>query len=170
MKNLDKLKLLEDLDLTGIYIYYYFVEPKRLWYYAKGITMEHNSEDVEIGKIISEFSYKREKKEIQIGRIKIDFYKKNLEIHETKKSSKFKEASYWQLIFYLWFLKQFRISCKGTLDFPKEKKRTEIILNKNLENKLLKILKHIREIISSPSPPKTNKFIKKSAYYEFFMA
>ncbi|MEM3473831.1 MAG: Dna2/Cas4 domain-containing protein, partial [archaeon] len=95
----NNIKDWDEILFTGVQIQYYFIDPRRLWYFSKGITMEHNSELVEIGKIITNEFYKRDKKEIQIGRIKIDFYKKNLEIHEVKKSSKFIEASRWQLIY-----------------------------------------------------------------------
>lgn len=170
MKILGEIENLEDLDLTGVYIYYYFVEPRRLWYFAKGITMEHNSDNVEIGRIIAETTYKRERKEIQIGRIKIDFYRKELEIHEVKKSSKFKEASYWQLVYYLWVLKKLGVKCKGVLNFPKERRTIKVVLTKAIEDKLKKVIKDIRRIINLSKPPTTNKIIKNSAYYELFMA
>lgn len=166
------MNIINNFDTTGIEIYYYFIDPRRLWYFAHGITMEQESDAVEIGKIITEETYKRQTKEIQIGRIKIDFFKKNLEIHEVKKSSKFKDASKWQLIYYLYVLKNMGIVCKGVLNFPKEKRIEYVELTEDIESKLRNILKEIQQIIKLPSPPKTrqSEMIKNSSYYEFFMS
>lgn len=162
----------DKIVFTGTQIYYYIIDPRRLWYFSKGIVMEHTSDSVEIGKIISQETFKRDKKEIQIGRIKIDFYRKNLEIHEVKKSSKFKEASRWQLIYYLYVLKKIGVNCKGMLHFPKEKRIEKLELTIDLEKKMEKILKDIERIVNLPVPPKTKQSekIKKASYWELFMA
>jgi len=166
------IKDLDEIVFTGVQVNYYFIDHRVLWYFSKGITMEHNSELVEIGKIITSEYYKRDKKEIQIGRIKIDFYRKNLEIHEVKKSSKFIEASRWQLIYYLYVLKKLGVECKGILNFPKERKTEEIFLDEEKEKKIEEILQDIKKIVNLPKPPitKQSQKIKKSSYYEFFMA
>lgn len=52
------------MNITGIMVYYYFICERRLWYFANQINMEQNSELVQIGKIIDETTYKREKKGI----------------------------------------------------------------------------------------------------------
>ena len=49
------------MNVTGIMIYYYFICHRRLWYFANQINMEQNSELVEIGKIIDETTYSKEK-------------------------------------------------------------------------------------------------------------
>ena len=49
------------MNITGIMVYYYFICERRLWYFANQINMEQNSELVQIGKIIDETTYKREK-------------------------------------------------------------------------------------------------------------
>jgi CRISPR-associated exonuclease Cas4 len=54
------------MNITGIMVYYYFICEQRLWYFANQINMEQNSELVQIGKIIDETTYKREKKGILI--------------------------------------------------------------------------------------------------------
>lgn len=162
----------DQIYFSGIQVYYYFVDPKRLWYFSHYITMEHNSDLVEIGRIIVSEFYKREKKEIQIGRIKIDFIKRSLEVHEVKKSSKFKEASRWQLIYYLWVLKNLGVNCTGILNFPKERKIEKINLTPEMEKKLLEILNDIKIIVELPKPPNTylSSRLKNSPYFELFMA
>ncbi len=157
---------------TGVQVQYYFIDKKKLWYFSHYISFEEESELVKLGKLVSRYFYNREKKELQIGRIKIDFYKKKMEIHEVKKSSKFKEASRWQLIYYLYVLKKFDVNCIGILHFPLERKTEKIVLNKELESEIEKILNGIKNIINMDKPPNSDKSfkLKNSAYYEFFMA
>mgnify|MGYP000731958056 CR=1 FL=1 len=65
------------MNVTGIMVYYYFICERRLWYFANQINMEQNSELVQIGKIIDETTYSREKKGILIDNtINIDFINK----------------------------------------------------------------------------------------------
>lgn len=76
--------------ITGVYINYYFHCPRHLWLFARNIRMEHNSEDVFIGKLISSNSFNRKKHEIKFideeDSIVIDFIDKNRKIvHEIKK-------------------------------------------------------------------------------------
>ena len=54
-------------EVSGIMVYYYKVCKRKLWYFSNGITMEHNSEDVKIGKSIDEDSYYDEDKHININ-------------------------------------------------------------------------------------------------------
>ncbi|NLK63015.1 MAG: Dna2/Cas4 domain-containing protein, partial [Fusobacteria bacterium] len=62
--------------VTGIMINYYFVCERKLWYFVNKINMEHNSELVEMGKLVDENSYGRERKSILIDEmINIDFMK-----------------------------------------------------------------------------------------------
>jgi len=131
--------------------------------------MEHTSELVELGKLLHENSYKREKKEIQIGPIKIDFIGKDGVIHEIKKTPNVEKAHTWQLKYYIHYLKKLGVqNIKGEIDYPKLKKRTEIVLNPEDEIELETILKNIEEIISSEEVPEViNKSIcKKCSYYE----
>lgn len=160
------------IGITGVFVQYYLIDTRRLWYFSHGITLEQESDLVEIGKMISEESYKRDKKELQIGRIKIDFYRKSLEIHEVKKSSKFKEASRWQLLYYLYVLKQQGVIVTGVLNFPKEKRVEKIELTEEDEQKLQEMLIDIQRIITLPNPPytKQSEKITRTPYYELFMA
>lgn len=131
--------------------------------------MEQNSELVSLGKLLHENSYKREKKEIQIGPIKIDFIGKDGVIHEIKKTPSVEKAHAWQVKYYIWFLKQLGVeNIKGEIDYPKLKKRTEIELLPEDENEIEKILQNIEKIILSEEIPATiNKGIcKKCSYYE----
>ena len=115
--------------ITATQINYYFVCHRELWLFSHQINMEQNSELVALGKLLHEESYKREKKEIQIGPIKIDFIGKDGVIHEIKKTPSVEEAHIWQVKYYIWYLKNLGIdNLRGEIDYPKLKKKTEIKL------------------------------------------
>ena len=89
------------MNITGTHINYYFLCRCKLWLFANGINMEHESELVYEGRLIHETSYpQRSEKyeEISIGGIRIDYYDPRRKvIHEVKKSDKMEPAHEWQL-------------------------------------------------------------------------
>jgi len=156
-------------QITATQINYYFVCHRELWLFSHQINMEHTSELVELGKLLHESSYQREKKEIQIGPIKIDFIGKDGVIHEIKKTPSVETAHAWQVKYYIWYLRQLGLeNIRGEIDYPKLKKRTEIELSKDDEAEIERILQNISEIISNEEVPTVlNKsFCKKCSYYE----
>ena len=69
--------------------------------------METENEDVLLGKLLDESSYKKNDKHISIDQIiNIDFMKKFGELHEVKKSKSVEEAGIWQMKYYLYYLQQ----------------------------------------------------------------
>lgn len=155
--------------VTATQLNYYFVCFRKLWLFSHQINMEHTSELVELGKLLHENSYRREKKEIQIGPIKIDFIRRDGVIHEIKKTPSVEKAHAWQVKYYIWYLKQLGVeNLRGEIDYPKLKKRTEIELVPEDEVEIERILQDIRKIISTEEvPPVLNKSIcKKCSYYE----
>ena len=71
------------MNVTGVMIYYYFICERRLWYFSNQINTAQDSELVQIGKIIDETTYQREKKNILIDNtIIIDFVGKEAVLHE----------------------------------------------------------------------------------------
>ena len=89
---------LEQLNIQGVKINYYFVCKRKLWLFSKGITMEHNSERVLTGKLVHENSYKRQKhKELLIDNLlKLDIVDDTY-VREVKISSKMEKAEKMQL-------------------------------------------------------------------------
>lgn len=132
--------------------------------------MEHSSDLVNMGKIIDETSYSREKKNILIDEtINIDFLKDWKVIHEVKKSRKIEEASKWQIKYYMWVLKHKGVAIeKGILDYPLLRKRENVFLEEEDEKQIEEILEDIQRIVNLKLPPdKVNKAVcKKCAYYE----
>ncbi len=157
--------------MTGTDIAYYFACKRKLWLSNKNLNMEQNSENVALGKVISENSYHREKHEIKIGNIVIDFFdSKTNTINEVKKSDRMEELHFWQVKYYIKVLTQKGIpDVKGKIDYPKLRKTAEVFLTEEDSYKLDEIEKEIGILISQTSaPPVINaSFCKKCAYYEF---
>ena len=158
-------------EISGTMFYYYFVCKRKLWFFANEIQLENENEDVIIGKLIDENSYSRELKHILIDNtVNIDFIKEWKILHEVKKQKSIEEAGIWQLKYYIYFLKERGINIeKGILDYPKLKKRQEIFLSKEDEERIENILLEIRKIINLKLPPKLEKLkiCRKCAYFEY---
>jgi CRISPR-associated exonuclease Cas4 len=130
---------------------------------------------LELGRLIHETSYQREKEGITYEGMKIDIIRKesnNVIIAEIKKSSKFQEASIMQLGYYLFRLKEQGLNLKGQLLIPKEKRKIEVILTEELEKKLKYALKDIHSIMNEEVPPQVKKckYCSKCAYLELCFA
>lgn len=157
-------------EITGVMIYYYEVCKRKLWYFYHEIQMEQGNENVEIGKILDEETYKRDKKHINIDNVvNIDFIRSKGILHEVKKSKKIEEASILQVKYYLYFLSKKGVTnIKGKIDYPLLKQSVDIELEeddiKNIEN----ILQDIKEIVIKDTPPQLNKkgICKSCAYYD----
>jgi len=133
-----------------------------------------NQEDpfLEIGRLLQESTYTRDKKEIVAGNMKIDLLRKRngeVVVGEIKKSSRFLKPATMQLAFYLYGLKKLGIDIKGELLIPKEKKRVSIELTPNIEDELKQAFGQIKEIIKQDDPPLPlkNKYCTNCAYREF---
>ncbi len=161
--------------MTGTYINYYFHCHRHLWLFAKNINWEHTSEEVAIGKLISESTYVREKHEIHIDsndyEIVLDFFdRKRKIVYEVKKSRKMEELHIWQLKYYLYVLEKIGIgNIKGEIDYPKLKRVVNVELTNDDREIIEKAITKINQIIFSPSLPRViNKpYCKKCSYYEF---
>ena len=57
--------------VTGVMIYYYFVCKRKLWYFINEINMESDNENVMLGKLLDENSYRRDDKHINLSLIHI---------------------------------------------------------------------------------------------------
>lgn len=158
------------MNVTGIMIYYYFICQRRLWYFANQINMEQNSELVEIGKIIDETTYTKEKKQILIDNtINIDFVKNGAVLHEVKKTKSIEEAGIWQVKYYIYYLENKGVqNIKAKIDFPLLRESKEIILEDEDKKILDKVTKNIQEIIGMDKPPQiiNSKICNKCSYYD----
>lgn len=157
--------------VSGVMIYYHYVCDRKLWYFSHQLDMEHTSDLVQIGKLIDEESYSREKKHIMVeDMISIDFLQSWRIVHEVKKSRSVEIASIWQLKYYMWILENKGIEIeKGILDFPKIKKREVVHLEDRDRKEIESTLDEIKRIVDMPQPPilARKKICSKCAYYEF---
>lgn len=162
------------MNITGTHINYYLICHRKLWLFANGIQMEHNSELVSEGKLIHETTYpdRAEKyTEIEFNGIKIDFYDpKQKIIHEVKKGKAFEKAHEWQVKYYMYILEQEGIEgVTAILEYPKLKKTSNVILTGKDREEIRNMLDNIEKIINqSDVPAKINrKYCKNCSYLDF---
>jgi len=163
---------MKDLRITGVKVAYYFVCPTKLWLFSHNISMEHESDYVQIGKLIHETSYKG-RDGVNIDEIAIDFIKRGdvIEVHEVKKARSIEEAHKMQLLYYLYYLKKKGIKAVGYIDYPKLRKREYLELNPDYERKIEFVLQDIKRIIEGKMPaPVFKRICRKCAYAEFCFA
>jgi len=160
-------------NITGTLINYYFHCKKQCYLHANRINLEDNSEDVRIGKVLHEISEDKNKKsEISIDNIKIDKLTRDYLV-EIKKSDSDTEAVKWQVLLYLYKLKQKGVEKKGKIEYIEKNKQDKKIeyleLDKKNEKELLVICENIETLINAPTPPsvKFENKCKKCAYYDY---
>jgi len=160
---------LTDLLITGTEVNYLFICPTKLWYFAKGITMEMESEWVDLGKFLHERRYGSEEKEVQIGRVKIDFIRRGdvIEVHEVKLGKSMERAHEMQALYYLYYLKKLGIHARAVLHYPKLNETKEIVLD-GREKEIEEAIAEVERVKSLPAPPEPvkSKKCRKCAYYE----
>ncbi|MGM0518874.1 MAG: CRISPR-associated protein Cas4 [Campylobacterota bacterium] len=161
------------MNINGTLISYFFICKKKSWLHVNRINLEDNSEDVRIGKILHEINEEKSKKsEISIENIKIDKLTRDYLV-EVKKSDSDVESVKWQVLLYLYKLKQKGVIKKGKIEFIEKNKQNKKIhyieLDELSEKKLLKILNEIETLINHDTPPqaKFESKCRKCAYYEY---
>ena len=158
--------------ITGTLINYYFHCQTQCWLHANRINLEDNSEDVRIGKVLHEINEEKNKTaEISIDNIKIDKITRDYLV-EVKKSDSDPEAVKWQVLLYLYKLKQKGVEKKGKIEYIEKRgdKKVEFIeLNENNEKELLEVLNRIEDLMNQeiPPAPKFENKCKKCAYFEY---
>ena len=159
-----------DREITGVMVYYNEVCQRNLWYFYHGIQLEQGNENVKIGKVLDEETYKRDEKHINIDNvINIDFIRSSGILHEIKKSREIEEAGILQVKYYLYYLKKKGVHhITARIDYPLLKKSLEVELTDEDEKKIQRKLEEISEIVNSDMPPKLKKknICKSCAYFD----
>jgi len=161
--------------IGGVKVNYYIHCKTQLWLFSHQVTFEHSSEDVIIGKVLEQQAYIRMRlKNVQIDSIiALDFvYRdKELVVVDVKKSSKFKIAHYYQVLYYIWYLKKIKgiENVRGEIRYPTEKKIVQVDLDSEKMREIEEIIEEIKKIISLSQPPKPKRmpYCKSCAYFEF---
>lgn len=161
-----------DFSVTGTLIWYYYICKREVWLMAHHLVPDQDQENLQIGRIVGESTYPRDKKEIDLGNAKIDLIrteKGELVVGEVKKSSRFIESASKQLLFYLLQLREMGIQARGELLFPEEREKLEILLDDTAELEIKQAMQDIEVIVNLDRPPETvkNKYCRKCAYSEF---
>ena len=140
---------MSEVTVTGTLIWYYYICKREVWLMARQIVPEQENPHIELGRFISDTTYKRDKKQIHLEGITLDLAKlddEKLVIGEVKKSSKFRDSAKMQLCFYLYVLRDYGIEAEGELLFPKEKKREKVILTDEVVKELESAIEEIKRI------------------------
>ena len=164
------------MHITGTHFNYYLICHRKLWLFANGVNMEHNSDAVYEGKLIHENSYKHRSdrfKEIAVEGIKIDWYDSvNNVVHEIKKSDKKEDAHIWQVKYYLYVLEQNGVYATGLLEYPKLRKTQDVLLTNPDKEYIVDAKQKIEAIINQqycPSPIAKSK-CRNCSYFDFCWA
>lgn len=163
------------MEVNGTLMWYYMICKREVWLMSRNVVPDQRDTNIDIGRFIHETSYNRNKKEIEFGNVKFDVIlssKDEFVIGETKKSSKFQEASKVQLLYYLRELKKAGLNSKGVLLYPEEKKRIEVELDEEAGQLIDKIERQVKSIIEDEDPPPIikNKYCKSCGYKEYCYA
>lgn len=137
-------------SLFGDYLYC----RRKFYMRVNRLTPDSSNENLIIGKLIDEHTYRREERDVNLGRNVIDFIGSDGKIHEIKKSSRFIETHIIQLKYYLYtYLLMYEKHIEGVLNYPEERRNVEVSLcEKDIEyiKGLLKKMKKVESKIEAP--------------------
>ncbi|MEM6264951.1 MAG: CRISPR-associated protein Cas4 [Bacteroidota bacterium] len=159
--------------------------PRKAWLHYHGVRMEHESEAVQIGRLIDEQSYAREKKGIDLqaelpdgtvltGKVDWANFREGI-LHETKKGKACEEAHIWQVQFYLWLLRLCEVTqpngvpYTGMLNYPRLKQKVVVELCEADERTLMAQVQSLKTLLANDTPPDRitrRSFCKKCAFEE----
>lgn len=143
------------LIFTGTEVGYYFICPKKLWWFAHGVVMEQESDRVRMGRLVHEESYARRRKELNIDdRIVLDWREDGV-IHEVKLTDKMEAAHEMQLLYYLYYLKYWKgvEGLRGQIDYPKLRETKMVDLTPEKEQEIEQALVEMERIVNSQHAP-----------------
>lgn len=156
------------MNISGQIISYLIICKRKLYLAVKGIRCEHRSNLVKIGKYYHQEFETEDEVDKFLNGVKVDKIQGDYVI-EFKKSKADEQAAEWQLLFYLWKLKEVGIFKKGKLKYKENRNDREVLLTPAREQQLQQMIQEIEHLISSDRiPPVINKQkCRKCAYYEF---
>jgi CRISPR-associated exonuclease Cas4 len=145
---------------TATEVGYYFICHKKLWWFAHGVQMEHESDRVKMGKLVHQESYARRKREINIDdKIVLDWREDGV-IHEVKLTDAMEDAHEMQLLYYLYYLKCKGVEgLRGRIDYPKLRATKEVELTPEGEARIRTALDEMRGIVAARRAPQV-EFMK----------
>lgn len=164
-----------NIKITGSIIGQYSHCPRKGWLFFHGLKTEHMSQNVKIGKYYHEYRESQQSHtEIELEWIKIDQIKGDCVI-EYKKANTHVESAKYQLLFYLYTLKQKGVVKTGRIVFKENKNSLLVILHEKSEEALFLRIGEIKKVLNRKLPPKPLMSTKKTpdkkckwcSYFEF---
>ncbi len=160
------------MKITGSLIQAYIICPRQAWLMSRQITGDQYNEFLAIGRLYSDETYKRDKKEIRIDGNVVDVVRGKdgeLTLIEVKKSSKMLRASRMQLLHYLYSFSKKGHTVKGEIRIPKEKKVIPVEFNDAEKRELTMIYDKIEKLIERDSVPEKKRIgaCRRCSYGEF---
>ncbi len=157
--------------ITGTAINYLYICKRKLWFFQNHLEMEHTSEYVDIGQLLHEDTYPREKRREWLidGMVRIDFVDKDGILHDIKSGPAMETAHVMQLCYYLYLLKQKGVTDrKGVINYPRQRRATEVELTVDRERELETAIEKVTQIAALPTPPHADymKICKSCSYQE----
>lgn len=150
---------MKDISVSGHIVQAYLICARQAWLMSRQVIGDQYNDFMAIGRLLSNESYKKEKKEIRVGSSVIDIVStrdNGVMLVEVKKSSKAIEASIMQLKFYMYTLKN-KVQClSGEVRIPKEKKIFVIEMNDELVEEVESVVLEIETLLYSDKPPSAN--------------
>jgi len=162
----------ESVPITGSLIQAYAICPREAWLLGHAIEPWRDHERLSLGRLLHATAYPRERHEISLPGMKIDFIKtkgKILVAAEIKLSSKGETSHKLQLGYYLLRLEEEGLKAKGELRYPQERRIVQVELTRELREEVSASIAKIDELLKNPQPPppKHIKYCRSCGYYEF---
>jgi CRISPR-associated exonuclease Cas4 len=156
--------------ITGTLVWYYFICEREVWLMGREITPDEDFPSLEVGRTVHQIYYEGMLKEVSFEGVKLDLIKRGeRRVCEVKTSSRYLEASKFQLLYYLYRLKEMGVEASGEILVPKERRKVRVVLDDEGERRLMNALTEIRRILELEKPPEPRKtpFCRRCAYKEF---
>lgn len=158
------------MRIGGLKVNYQLTCPTRLWLFSNGISLEHTSPLVNLGKTLHEELFNKETKDIIYDEIAVDVIKKDRKIIEVKRGKQYREADALQVAYYLHYLEERGIrGFRAFLYYPRIRKEFEITLTDEIRRRLRQVIQNIEETLELPVPPepKRKRACNGCAYFYF---
>ncbi|MEJ5338848.1 MAG: CRISPR-associated protein Cas4 [Aquificaceae bacterium] len=164
---------LRELRYRGTQVAYSVVCERKLWLFSRGVSFEHLSEWVQLGRLLDERSFRREREEDFYDEpVRVDFIRsrRGLVVHEVKHSRAIETAHELQVKYYIYYLRKKGLEVShGVIHYPRARQIREVYLTQEDEGLIEDALLHMGEVLSLSLPPPVidKPYCKKCAYEEF---
>ncbi len=157
--------------ITGTAINYLYICTRKLWFFQNHLEMEHTSEYVQLGKLLHDETYTREKRKEWLidDMVRIDFVDKDGILHDVKHGPAMEKAHTMQLCYYLYLLKQKGLTNRnGIINYPRQRRTAEVELTTEMEHEVENAIQQVKQIAKLPTPPHVEymKICKSCSYQE----